>query len=388
MNKITYHYIVPKNKQKLITDFYLLSLFYQIRLKEDSSFSEIKNLLLLALNDNARALSSFLKKTVLSILLIESIKYRRIFSANLSNFLTKLEESMQEDNNIPWSYDNYQDVIIKNLNNFQLKTKDVFDQLSNIPEFQGIINKLKIVGKKSKLSYQIDHIRNVLESCLENDFIEKFPKSDKNWEIFFRTIKSKDIWNIIRFSSIPQRIIGYLVKYKKLDYREDVFNNFVIKRSEINKIKEVSRDFLVEYFLERKNRIRQALLKYKQFQDIMPSVLAAISSDEAIQFMCYDFVYHNRFINLAGALSPFDPFRIYEVNERKEFAIHIRDSKYEEILNLYMDFSQMPKEIFILVPSDFRDALNQFMIDNDIILPVENRVKELEEFEIEDKVGG
>jgi hypothetical protein len=104
--------------------------------------------------------------------------------------------------------------------------------------------------------------------------------------------------------------------------------------------------------------------------------------------MCYDFVYHNRFINLAGPLSPFDPFRIYEVNERKEFAFHVRDSKYEEILNLYMNFSQMPKEIFILIPSDFRDVLNQFMIDNDVILPVENRVKELEEFEIEDHVGG
>jgi ribosomal protein L21 len=380
---ISYNYVPPKNKQKLIADFYLLSLFSQIRLqKENARFNEVKRILMVSMTDNLKVTTNFLRKTITSVLLIEAIKYKKVFTVKLRKFLTILEENI-EDQNIPWSYEGYQDAVMKQLGEHGLKPKEILKQLSKIGEFQDLIKKIELLGKKSRSIYRIDLIRNLLDTCLEKGLMEKFPKSTKNWEIFFQIIKVKDLWNLLRYSSIPQRIIGYLVKYKKLDYHDEVFDNVVLKKAEIERLKEYSKDFLIEYFLEHKSKIRQSLLKYKQFQSVMPSVLAAISSDEAISFICYDFVYHNKFTNPSSKLGPFDPFRIYEVENRLEIAFHIDGSRYQEVLRLYLDYSHMPKDIFVELPKDFREALVNFISENEIVLPLEIRVRELETCEVE-----
>ena len=392
-SRISWFYKPSKDLHKQTADFFILSLIHRFNKGKKSSYyssTKTNQELEFILTDAVKKIVSSQKKILTQILSsIIAIELARLGKDN------ELFKKLQNSEFIYLDPEYYKKVsaLIKQ---FNLSPLDIAEMGQDHPQpaIQELSKALNALDNSSKIEntmIAITNVYDVINNRTEN--INKFPS--KEW-IDIRKIVNKDsIWNIFRSSSIPQRIIGYLVKYKGFENREEIFNQSTINKRDLENIKKVSYEFLYQYLLDNVKKVKSSLTKYKIFADLEPREIKLITNEESIGAIALDSVYNNKRIKERedpkksfdidpNKPSPFNPFRYYEYRDRTELAIKLDDgSRYKKILMDYAEIEEkkVPYSIFIALNPDFYLKLKEFIDSKSLTVPPESKIGELEEFE-------
>ena len=394
-SRISWIYKPAKDLHKQAVDFHILSLIYRFNQGKKSKYyssTKTNQELDFILNDAIKKIVNSQRKILTQILSsIIAIELARLGQDN------PLFKKLQNPEFIYLNPNYYKNVsgLIKKFNLGPNEISEFGQDHSDfaIKELAGSLNALTKSKKLDDGIIAIINVYDVINSRKEN--IDKFPS--KYW-LNFEELRNKDaIWKIFRSSSIPQRIIGYLVKHKGFENREEIFNKTTMNKRDLENIKSVSYKFLFKYLTDTQKFIKSSLLKYKVFSDLDPREIKLAINDEAIEAISKDSVYNNKRIKErkdpkksfdidSSKLNPFNPFRYYEYRDRTELAIKLDNgSQYKKILIDFIDIEdkQVPYAVFINLGPTFGLKLKEFIDGNNLTLPPETKIGELEEFEFE-----
>ena len=379
---ITFNYDPPLDLFKQSIDFFIWSLLYQYPSNSDSPYGKIVNKELeTILDESLRKIISAQKRCLTMILCIKIVLESRSF-AHVASLLDA------------------QEIDFMNQQSVMKAGKIILDSVSSIDdiisageaeqgEMRDMSKMLKILDNAKLMIDKIFAIEKIQNNL--NDYMDDSRKS-RSWNDILE-LKKKNVWQIMRYSSIPQRIVGYMMRFKGIGPRENLTNSFTINTRILRTFKEKSKQFLIGYFSKNKSLIARSIIK--SFPNLLPEQTKNIIDFDSIEAICHDLVYSNKMIpNIENKkksssinhqeTSPFDPFRFYEYMPRKQFAVRLNDqSRYERILEDYMERSEIPFSIFIDINHSFNQNLQEFIDENDLVIPDEEKIHDFENFEID-----